>query len=269
MRGLDNNFIKFIPDYLESIINGYKLIPISSYLYGFEILVAAFNEDENNELKAILDKAFNNFCQITLNGYIKNEFDLNILIEIGYDFFGMLFRIMKKSPSLLLDSTLFQDIIKSALIYFNTNQIQEVKNIIIFFQQILSYESIPKFKEMQKKDNKLFEKYKNIIQNQINNFSFLLCEKIIISFLDAPTEGVIEDIIDLIKDFIMYQKPLFIKGMEANLKNLSNDILTNKEKEEFINLINNFSTKEKEFDKFIDMFKNRCVNKQIRNRGRN
>ena len=269
MRGLDNNFIKFIPDYLESIINGYKLIPISSYLYGFEILVSSFNENENNELKAILDKAFNNICQITLNGYIKNEFDLNILIEIGYDFFGMLFRIMKKFPSLLLDSTLFQDIIKSALIYFNTNQIQEVKNIIIFFQQILSYESIPKFKEMQKKDNKLFEKYKNIIQNQINNFSFLLCEKIIISFLDAPTEGVIEDIIDLIKDFIMYQKPLFIKGMEANLKNLSNDILTNKEKEEFINLINNFSTKEKEFDKFIDMFKNRCVNKQIRNRGRN
>ena len=269
MRGLDNNFIKFIPDYLEIIINGYKLIPISSYLYGFEILVAAFNEEQNDELKSILNKAFNNFCQITLNGYIKNEFDLNILVEIGYDFFGMLFRIMKKSPSLLLDSPLFKEIINSALVYFNTNQIQNVKNIIIFFQEILSYENSPKFKDMKQKDNILFEKYRNIIQNQINNFSFLLCEKIINSFLDAPTEGVIEDITDLFKDFIIYQKPLVIKGMELHLKNLSNDILTNKEKGNFINIINNFENKEKDFDKFIELFKNRCVNKQIRNKGRN
>ena len=269
MRGLGNNFIKFIPEYIDCIIKGYKSIPISSYLYAFEILVAAFCEDNNEQLKTLLNKTFNDICQITLGGYIKNEFDLNILVEIGYDFFGMLFRILKKCPTILFDSPLLKNIINSALVYFNTNQIQDVKNIITFFRLILSYEASPKFKDLQKNDNALYEKYKNIAQDQINNFGYLLCEKILNSFVDAPTEGVIEDVIDLFKDFIMYQKPILLKGMEIHLKKISNDILTIKEKEEFINLINNFDIKEKEFDRFIDNFKNRCVSKQIRDKGRN
>ena len=269
MRGLGNNFIKFIPEYIDCIIKGYKSIPISSYLYAFEILVAAFCEDNNEQLKTLLNKTFNDICQITLGGYIKNEFDLNILVEIGYDFFGMLFRILKKCPTILFDSPLLKNIINSALVYFNTNQIQDVKNIITFFRLILSYEASPKFKDLQKNDNALYEKYKNIAQDQINNFGYLLCDKILNSFVDAPTEGVIEDVIDLFKDFIMYQKPILLKGMEIHLKKISNDILTIKEKEEFINLINNFDIKEKEFDRFIDNFKNRCVSKQIRDKGRN
>ena len=86
MRGLDNNFIKFIPEYLEIILKGYKLVPISSYLYGFEILVVAFEGVKDAQLKSLLDKTFNTLCQLTLNGYIKNEFDLNMIVEIGYDF---------------------------------------------------------------------------------------------------------------------------------------------------------------------------------------
>ena len=269
MRGLGNNFIKFIPEYIDCIIKGYKSIPISSYLYAFEILVAAFCEDNNEQLKTLLNKTFNDICQITLGGYIKNEFDLNILVEIGYDFFGMLFRILKKCPTILFDSPLLKNIINSALVYFNTNQIQDVKNIITFFRLILSYEASPKFKDLQKNDNALYEKYKNIAQDQINNFGYLLCEKILNSFVDAPTEGVIEDVIDLFKDFIMYQKPILLKGMEIHLKKISNDILTIKEKEEFIHLINNFDINEKKFDRFIDNFKNRCVSKQIRDKGRN
>ena len=269
MRGLGNNFIKFIPEYVDCIIKGYKSTPISSYLYAFEILVAAFCEENNQQLASLLNNTFNNICQITLDGYIKNEFDLNVLVEIGYDFFGMLFRILQKCPTILFDSPLFKNIINSALIYFNTDQIQDVKNIITFFQLILSYETLPKFKDLQKEDNMLYEKYKNIVQNQINNFGLPLCEKILNSFVDAPTEGVIEYIIDLFKDFILYQKPLLLKGMEFHLKKISNDILTNKEKEEFINLINNFNIKEKDFDRFIENFNNRCISKQIRDKGRN
>ena len=268
MRGLNKNFIKFIPEYIDCIINGYKSIPISSYLYGIEILIAEFENEKNEQIISIFNKAFNEICRITLTTYMKNEFDLNILIEIGYDFFGMLFRIMRKSPLILLDSPYLENIINSALVYFNTNGIQEIKNIITFFEYILIYEKSPKFKEMQKNDDNSYQKYKNIIQNQINNFSLMLCGKILDSFVEAPTEGVIEDIIDLIKDFITYQKPLFIKGMEYHLKNISNDILTNKEKEEFINIIDNFSIKEKEFNKFISNLRNRCISKQIRDKGK-
>ena len=114
----------------------------------------------------------------------------------------------------------------------------------------------------------MYQKYKDIIQKYINDFSFTLCEKIIKCFVDAPTEGIIEEVIELFKDFIQYQKPLVIKGMESHLKNVSNDILTNKEKENFINIINNFDLKEKEFDKFMNNFENRCINKQIRDKGK-
>ena len=268
MRGLNNNFIKFVPEYIDLMIKGYKSVPISSYLYGIEILVE-FENDKNEEIISLINKAFNDICYITLTVYMKNEFDLNILIEIGYDFFGMLFRIMRKSPIILLDSPYLQNIINSALIYFNTNEIQDVKNIITFFEYILCYEDSSKFKDMKKNNNMLYEKYKNIIQNQINNISLPLTGKILNSFVDAPTEGVIENIIDLFKEFIIYQKPLIIKGMQYHLKNISNDILTNKEKEEFINIVNNFSLKEKEFDNFIYNFKNRCISKQIRDKGKN
>lgn len=268
MRGLNNNFIKFVPEYIDLMIKGYKSVPISSYLYGIEILVE-FENDKNEEIISLINKAFNDICYITLTVYMKNEFDLNILIEIGYDFFGMLFRIMRKSPIILLDSPYLQNIINSALIYFNTNEIQDVKNIITFFEYILCYEDSSKFKDMKKNNNMLYEKYKNIIQNQINNISLPLTGKILNSFVDAPTEGVIENIIDLFKEFIKYQKPLIIKGMQYHLKNISNDILTNKEKEEFINIVNNFSLKEKEFDNFIYNFKNRCISKQIRDKGKN
>ena len=269
MRGLGDKFVKFIPEYAENIINGYKLIPISSYLYAFEILVAAFPKENSENIKTLLNNTFNNICQITLNGYIKNDFDINIIVEIGYDFFGMLYRIMDKSPMILLDSKLFEEIINSAINYFNIEQIENIKNIIIFFQNVLSYENSITFKEMKKKDNNLFEKYKNIIQSQINKFSIPLCEKIIISFVDVPTEGVIEYLRELLKDFILYQKPLVMKGMELALKSLSNDILNNKEKDQFINLIDKFDIKEKEFDKFMDNFNNRCISKQIRDKGRN
>ena len=269
MRGLDNNFIKFIPEYLEIILKGYKLVPISSYLYGFEILVVAFEGVKDAQLKSLLDKTFNTLCQLTLNGYIKNEFDLNMIVEIGYDFYGMLFRILRKSPDIILDSTLFKDIINSGLSYFNASQIQEDKNVIIFFREILSYEEIHKFKELKKNNNVLYEKYKNIMQTQINDFGFTLCEKILKSFEETPNEGAIEEVENLLKDFIIFQKPLLIKGMKFHLINLSNEILTNKEKDEFLNLIDNFNLKEKEYDKFIKNLINRCISKQVRDRGRN
>ena len=240
MRGLSTDFIKYIPEYADCMIEGYKSLPICSYLYGIEILIAKFENEKNEQIITILNKAFNEICGITLNKYMKNEFDYNILIEIGYDFFGMLFRIMRKSPIILLDSPYFPNIINSAFVYFKTSEIQDVKNIITLFEYILSYEISPKFKEMQKNDNNSFVKYKSIIQNQINNFSSPLCEKILNSFVDEPNDGVIEDIIDLLKDFVLYQKPLILKGMEYHLKSISNDILTNKEKEEFINIIKNF-----------------------------
>ena len=114
----------------------------------------------------------------------------------------------------------------------------------------------------------MYQKYKNIIQKNIENYSLLLCEKILKNYLDVATEVVLEYIEDLFKDFIIYQKNLVINGMKYYIKYISNDILTNKEKEEFIFLIENFETKEKKFDSFLNNFENRCESKLIRDKGK-
>jgi hypothetical protein len=272
MRGLSDDFIKFIPEYVNCIINGYKLSPISSYLYAFEILVTAFPRRKEEEIKSLLNNTFNELCKITLSTYIKNQFDLNILVQIGEDFFGMLYRTMKISPFILLESNILDNLISISINYLNTTQIQIAKNIMIFLQYIIKFEKSNIFKSIKEEDNSSAEKYKEIIQNQINKFSSLLCEKILKIYIESSVEQIIESLNELLIDFIFYQKPLVVKGMGIYLKDFPNDILTNKEKNEFIKLIQEYSENEngkKQFNYFIDNLENRCISKQVRSRGQN
>ena len=272
MRGLNDDFIKFIPEYVNCIINGYKLSPISSYLYAFEILVTVFPRRKEEEIKSLLNNTFNELCKITLSTYIKNQFDLNILVQIGEDFFGLLYRTMKISPSILLESNILDNLISISINYLNTTQIQIAKNIMIFLQYIIKFEKSNIFKSIKEEDNSSAEKYKEIIQNQINKFSSLLCEKILKIYIESSVEQIIESLNELLIDFIFYQKPLVVKGMGIYLKDFPNDILTNKEKNEFIKLIQEYSENEngkKQFNYFIDNLENRCISKQVRSRGQN
>ena len=266
MRELKYNFIKFIPEYVKCIIDGYKLSPISSYLYGFEILVTVFPWPKENEIKLILKNTFKELCKITLNSYIKKEFDLKLFAQIGEDFFGLLYRILRISPILFLESEEFDTLINASINYINTSQFQISKNIMIFLEYILQ---LP-FMETFQKDITSAEKYLTIIQDKINNFSSLLCKKILDVYIEATLEQTAENVTDLLFCFIKYQKPLILNGMRAHLQDFPNDILTNKEKDNFLNLINNFDSKnQKEINKFIDNLKNRCISKQVRNRGQN
>ena len=270
IKGLNNNFIQYIPNFIECLIFGYKTKPISSYLYGYEILISVFPTESSDSIKTILNNAFNNFCQITLHGYIKNKANEDDILDIISDFYGLLYRILKKNPTILLDSNLFDEIIKSSLDNFNLEDIEIAKNIISFLSRLISYEDLEYFKDIKNNNINIYEKYKNIIQKNIENNSLLFCEKILKTYLYVPAESILEYITDLFKDFITYQKNLVINGMNNYIKYISNDILTNKEKEEFILLIQNFQIKknsEKEFDKFINNFENRCESKQIRDKG--
>ena len=132
MRGLVDNFIKFIPEYVNCIINGYKLSPISSYIYGFEVLVTVFPNRKEKELINLLNGTFNELCKITFYNYIKKESDLDIYVQIGEDFFGMLYRVMKQSPRIILESQILDDLINISLDYMTTYQIEIAKNIMIF-----------------------------------------------------------------------------------------------------------------------------------------
>ena len=151
----------------------------------------------------------------------------------------------------------------------STHQIQVAKNIIVFFQFFIKFQNSNLFKEMLQEDKILAENCKKIVQNQINKFSDILCQKILQIFINTSIGQIIEDLTELFIIFISCQKTLVIKGMNIYLKDCPNDILTNKEKKQFINLIENYSVKEEEFKSFLNNFLNRCENKQIRNRGEN
>ena len=265
IRGLVDNFIKFIPEYVSCIIDGYKLSPISSYLYGFEILITAFPNRREEELVKILNSTFEELCKITLNSYIKNIFDLSIHVQIGDDFFGMLYRIMKVSPLIILESNYLENLIKISLDFILTPEINIAKNIMRFFNNFIKFQESNIYQEITKADKNLAEKCKNIILNQLNKFGSSLCQKILEIYINNSTEQIIESVSELFNEFIYSYKTFVVKGMSIHLKDCPNDILTNKEKTTFINLIEDYSIKE--FNSFLDNFINRCINKQIRNRG--
>jgi len=204
-----------------------------------------------------------------LNNYIKNIFDLNIHVQIGDDFYGMLYRIMKDSPLIILESNFLENLIKISLDYISTPQIDIAKNIMRFFNNFIKFQKSKYFQEISKTNKNLAEKCQNIIKNILDKFSSLLCQKILEIYINNSVEQIIESVSELLNQFIDCNKSLVVKGMSIHLKNCPNDILTNKEKTVFINLIEDYSIKEKEFNSFLDNFINRCINKQIRARGQN
>jgi len=79
IRGLGTNFLPYIDQFFAIIINGYSNIPISSYLYSFEIVVTSYM----NEV-SIRDKIKNTLgllCKQTLT-YLPDLRNLLIIILI-------------------------------------------------------------------------------------------------------------------------------------------------------------------------------------------
>ena len=265
MRGLGKDFIKFIPDYICIIINGFKLSPISSYLYGFEILAIAFPNPKEQELKNLLINTFKELCRITLTSYIKKE-DINLFVEVGEDFFGMLYRIIKQTPGIIVESGVLNDLIYASINLLDTSEIEISKHIIYFLIYIIKFESLDSIKKLLTQDQILAQKYKNVVFESIKIYSKDLCQKILYLYINNSVTQIIENITELFIDFIIYYKEYVLKYMEMHMTNLPNDILTNKEKKDFLNCIDEYTIKQEEFKSFMTKFKKRCKNRQYRNR---
>ena len=216
-----------------------------------------------------LIKIFEELTKITFNNYIKNIFDLNIHVQIGDDFYGMLFRTMKDSPLIILESDILEDIIKTSLDYISTEQIDIAKNIMRFFTYFIKFQESNIYQDIVETDKILAEKCGTIMKTLMDKYSPFLCQKILQLYINNSVEQIIESVSELFEEFIYCNKDLAINGMKKYLPDCPKDILTNKEKETFINLIENFNNKEKEFNQFLNNFIDRCVSKQIRNRGQN
>ena len=69
-------------------------------------------------------------------------------------------------------------------------------------------------------------------------------------------------------NLVKKQQTLSVKYFSEHLKEFPADVLTNKEKDNFIMLIQNISIQEKKFEDYLEVILKRCQNKQIRDNGK-
>ena len=267
MRGLKENFIPFIEEYLYCLIEGYKISPISSYLYGFEVLITVYGNFNDEKIKNMINLMFNELCKITFANYIRNSNDLLTNIQLGEDFFGLMYRILKVSPIFLIDSEMLNKILTISLESLSIDQIQISKNIIILINNLIDCTFSNIFNDMKKDNQEKYNFYFNKIQNTIQEFISPLIKEILNVFLLAPPNIIYENIKDLVMNLVSRQQNFCVIYFTEHLTNFPNDVLTNKEKENFINLIQNFKLEEKRFEDYLEILYRRCQNKQRRGIG--
>ena len=264
MRGLRENFIPFIEEYLYCLIEGYKISSISSYLYGFEVLITVYGNFNDEKIKNMINLMFKELCKITFANYIRNSNDLMTNIQLGEDFFGLMYRILKISPIFLIDSEMLNKILTISIENLSIDQIQISKNIIILINNLIDCPFSNIFIDMNKEQ---YNFYFNKIQNTIQEFISPLIKEILHVFLTAPPNIIYENIRDLVMNLVSRQQKLCEIYFNEHLKNFPNDVLTNKEKENFVNLIRNFKLEEKHFEDYLEILYRRCQNKQRRGIG--
>jgi len=264
MRGLRENFIPFIEEYLYCLIEGYKISSISSYLYGFEVLITVYGNFNDEKIKNMINLMFKELCKITFANYIRNSNDLMTNIQLGEDFFGLMYRILKISPIFLIDSEMLNKILTISIENLSIDQIQISKNIIILINNLIDCPFSNIFIDMNKEK---YNFYFNKIQNTIQEFISPLIKEILHVFLTAPPNIIYENIKDLVMNLVSRQQKLCEIYFNEHLKNFPNDVLTNKEKENFVNLIRNFKLEEKHFEDYLEILYRRCQNKQRRGIG--
>ena len=148
------------------------------------------------------------------------------------------------------------------------DQIQISKNIIIFINNLINCPYKTFMTEMKKKNQDKYVIYYNKIQKKIEGFISSLIKEILQVLLLVPPNVIYENISELIMNLVKKQQTLSVKYFSEHLKEFPADVLTNKEKDNFIMLIQNISIQEKKFEDYLEVILKRCQNKQIRDNGK-
>lgn len=257
MRGMKDDFKIYLEEYIKCLIDGYKLAPISSYIYGFEVLLTVFSKDSS--VRTIIDNLFSEFCQITFDNYLTSLSDLTVSCELGEDFFGMLNRLVKLNPFVFFDSPQIEKIIQLCVGNIGINEIELGKSIIMLLCKILTYYKLPEFAGVDQEVINMYARKINII---VIKYSDEIVRQILQTFYEVPPASITDLLKDLVFDLILYSGELALKTFEKHLVSLPSDCLTDKEKENFISYIRNYN--EEKLDQLLDRLIKRCQNKHIR-----
>ena len=267
MRGLVLNFKKYLNDYLEILINGYKSYPISSYIYGFETIITVFGPMKDYEIRQILDNFLSLIIEITFNKYlinfneINNENNNEINENLQTDFFGLLMRITKKSPTLMFNNKYFEKIINFTIDNILVPIFDVAKNILKFLDIVWD----PKkyiFDEIGGDTN--FEQIFQNISEKNKIFAQNLLVKIFNLYQIVPPTELIELLDDMFYTYLSNYGDVCINIIINIFSQLPKDILNNREKENFVEMIKNIKNNKEKFYKFTYLLYNRSLNKSKR-----
>lgn len=103
MRCLKNDFAPFLQDLFNCVLRNFEKEPISSYLYIIEFTTTVFNE--NTEYTIYLSETLTKVLELCFSYFGKFDSVLQAFEEepnLTEDFFGMLNRIMKYAPEVML-----------------------------------------------------------------------------------------------------------------------------------------------------------------------
>lgn len=257
MRGMGSEFKYYLEDYMNLILEGYKINPISSYIYAFEIIATVFVNDSSveNLLKLMLKE----LCIQTFNCYLTTAEDFENHPHLTEDFFGLIYRLIRLNPIIILDFELFENILYICITNIGLNHIESAKNIIYFLCKVVKFHEISKMKNMDESVlGAYFEKVKSVFLKLGEGF----VQKMVDLMLSVPPSLIFEILKDLILDLIEVYPSECAVWFKKSLKDLPHDCLTNTEKEKFINTIVNYN--EKTMGDILENFYRRCLSRLYR-----
>ncbi len=257
MRGMGSDFKIYLEDYMMIILEGYQNTPISSYIYSLEVVASAFVNDltVENLLKVMLKE----FCVLTFTQYLRSFEELENNPHLTEDFFGLLYRLIRLNPSIILDFEMFEDVMQVCIQNIHLTHPESSKNLIYFLDKIITFHDIPKMKNMSEQVLGIYyEKMKNTLLKHGDE----LVNKIINFTLSVPPSIIFENLKDLMKNLMINFPNESKVWFEKYLQTLPQDCLTNTEKEKFIRTIANFN--DDLMDDILDNFYRRCLSRLYR-----
>jgi hypothetical protein len=251
MRGMGSDFIPVLEDYMKTILEGYKTIPIPSYIYAFEIIASAFNDDTTRPLIKLI---FKEIVKLTLENYLVTDEDFDN-VQLTEDFFGLFYRLLKVNPFIVFDSELFDDIVVFCIKKMDISHIDTCKNILYFLEKLVNFQELSKMRNV---DQELLTVYYSKVKININNFGELLVSKIISFTVSVPPSMIYEHVKELIFSLAKNYPNECATWFDRQLKtSVPHDCLTNSEKEKIIQNMLNYS--ESNLDDLLDIFYRRCL----------
>ena len=268
MREMGGGFVEYMEEYCGCILGRYREYPTSSYLYGFEVLITVISNPSEQKTKEFLLSIFTEFCSITLTKYIKSTEDISIHVQLSADFFGLLYRLFKHAPFLIFESKEYDKIIKSSIEFLKTREIEVSKNIVIFLRSIVKFAENNTLKSLSSTDPSLYKVIENKLSFCVNSFIPPLAVEINKIILTAPPIILLENITELLYYMILYFPLSTLEQLKLIFAELGLDILTQKEKDEFLASIKKGTFDRELFENFTDVYVKRCRNRKMREEGR-